>query len=99
MNLAFDAGLAGLRTAERGVLTAAGNIANFNTDGYRARRPDGSLRHDAPHFTDADGPSPSDVDRAEELIELKRHSTGYRASAAVIRAADRTLGALLDIFA
>lgn len=98
MHVGFATGLAGLHAAERGVLAAAGNIANLNTEGYRARRSDGTPRHDGPQRTDAAGNTPSDVDLAEELIELKRHTTGYRASAAVIKSADRTLGSLLDIF-
>lgn len=93
--------LIGLANAERGLAAAAQNIANVNTAGYRARGPDGRLRH--PHTAPPsdlpnDTPAPSDVDLTEEVIELKRHAFGYRAAARLATVGHRRLGELLDVF-
>jgi len=96
----LDASLAGLSRAERGVLAAAYNVANLNTEGFRARRPDGSPRRPdagAPAAVKPDDSRASDVDLAEELVELKHHAVACRASAAVVRSAHGTLGAWLDL--
>lgn len=103
MNIA----LGGLQRNARGVQVTAENVANLNTDGYRARRYDpGSdsvtLSNDV--RPDAVGPDqqalpPSDVDLATELVNLKKFEIGYRASGVVFSFADRMTGELLDLFA
>ena len=96
--------LAGIRSSQRGLQVVANNVANVNTDGYRAQRYDPASgevrpRHGPPPPVpdDVDLP-PSDVDLAEELIDLKRYALGVRASIRVIEVADNMLGRLLDIF-
>jgi flagellar hook protein FlgE len=95
---------AGIQSAQRGLDVVANNVANVNTDGYRAQRYDPASgevrpRHDPlpPVPEDADAP-PSDVDLAEEFIDLKRYEVGVRAGIKVIEVADNMLGRLLDIF-
>lgn len=86
--------------------TAARNVANVNTDGYRAQRYDPATgttrpRYDDPVPDDGADPDtllPSDVDLATELVDIKRHEIGYRTNVVVLAVADRMAGALLDVF-
>ncbi len=103
---ALSAAIGGMQHNQRGVETVARNIANLNTDGYRAqrydaasdqrvnRRPDGPT----PATTSPDLTRHSDVDLTTELLELRQFEIGYRANAAVVAVADRMAGDLLDIF-
>ena len=97
---AIHSALGGISRATAGVAVAANNIANVNTDGFRAQRLDGAgnlrPRHDTSAAPD---PASSDVDLAEEAIDMKRHEAGFRASVAVARIADRMNGELLDLLA
>lgn len=107
MTSVMNIALGGLQRNARGVQVVAENVANVNTDGFRARRYDpGSdsvtLSNDTP--PDAAGPDqqalpPSDVDLATELVNLKKFEIGYRASGVVFSAADRMTGELLNMFA
>jgi flagellar hook protein FlgE len=99
---ALQSVLSGLSCNERGIAAAAENIANLNTDGYRARDAAGNLRrpYDPPPAGLPEGaPAPSDVDLAEEAIELKRYEVGYRAAATAAAHLDRQLGELIDLLA
>ncbi len=101
MTSVLNIALTGMRHNLRSVETSARNIANLNTDGYRAQRYDPASgttrpRNDEPVST-GDSESPSDVDLATELVEIKRHEIGYRANAIMIVAADRMMGDLLDV--
>ena len=95
---------AGIQSAQRGLQVVANNVANLNTDGYRAQRYDPSSgevrpRHDPPPQAPEDAVlPPSDVDLAEEFIDLKRYEVRLRAGAKVLDVADNMLGRLLDIF-
>ena len=95
---AMQSALGGISRATAGVAVAANNIANVNTEGYRAQRQDsaGNLR---PRQDTANAPEPaaSDVDLAEEAIDMKRHEAGLKASVAVARVADRMTGEMLDL--
>ena len=101
---AMQSAMQGIQANQRGLDTVARNVANVNTPGYRAQRYDQASgqvepRHDPrPPEPDRPDPPPSDVDLAEELVDLKRYELGTRANARVIQVADRTLGRLLDIF-
>ena len=89
--------LQGIQSHQRGLQVVANNVANADTDGYRAQRYDpgsGQVRprHEPlPPAPDAAEPPPSDVD-------LKRYELGLRANARVVQVADGLLGRLLDIF-
>ena len=96
--------LQGIQSHQRGLQVVANNVANADTDGYRAQRYDPSSgqvrpRHEPPPpAPDAADPPPSDVDLAEEFVDLKRYELGLRANARVVQVADGLLGRLLDIF-
>lgn len=106
MTTVLNIALGGLHRNERAVEVAARNVANVNTDGYRAFRYDPETDSTRPRYgprDDADTPDPealppSDVDLATEFITLKQHEIGYRANAVVIQVADRMAGELLDLF-
>lgn len=98
----LETAFAAIQSAVRGVEVAASNLANVNTDGYRARRYDAATGTVGPrHAEGASEPSersPSDVDVAEEVIDMTRYERGAEANAAVVGVADRMTGQLLDIF-
>lgn len=101
----FNIALSGLQRNATGAHAVAHNVANVNTDGFRAQRYDPGTntttpRHDPIKDTvelDADARPPSDVDLATEFVDLKRHELGYRANAAVLTLADQLSGELLDV--
>lgn len=103
MNIA----LGGLQRNARGVQVTAENVANVNTDGFRAGRYDpasDSVTLSSDVRPDAVAPGqealpPSNVDLATELVNLKTFEIGYRASGAVFSVADRMAGELLDLLA
>jgi len=105
MTTVLNTAVTGMANSLRSIETIAGNVANVNTDGYRAQRYDPATgttrpRHEArPPNDDPDAAAPptSDVDLATEFVDLKRHEIGYRANAAVVTVADRMLGELLDV--
>lgn len=119
MTTVFNTALGGLYRNTRGVQAVAQNVANVNTDGYRAVRynastdsvdviggpptaptPAGSAVEGAAGQEGAgDELPPSNVDLAREFVKLRQYAVGYRANVAVIRVADRMVGALLDMFA
>jgi flagellar basal-body rod protein FlgC len=108
MTTVFNTALGGLYRNTRGVETVAHNVANVNTDGYRAVRYNSAtdtvevIGGDAPAPAGGEHPDelpPSNVDLAREFVKLRQYAVGYRANVAVIRVADRMVGALLDIFA
>lgn len=100
---ALQSAIRGIQSNQRGLDTVANNVANLNTDGYRAQRYDAgsdsvSPRHDEPlPEAEGDGAVPSDVELAEEIVDLKRYELGVRANAKVVQVSDRVTGTLLDI--
>ncbi len=103
MNIA----LGGMHRAVGGLTTAANNVANVNTDGYRAQRFDAATGTTSPRY-ESQPPSPdtydgtqqaSDVDLATEFVDIKLNEVGYRANATVINVADNLSGELLDLLA
>ena len=105
MTTLFNTALGGMNHNLRSIETAAQNVANVNTDGYRAQRYDPATgttrpRYDDPpaNAADPDAAPPSDVDLATEFVDIKRSEIGYRANAVVVKVADALLGDLLDIF-
>ena len=97
---ALNSALGGLARSTAGINVAAHNIANLNTDGFRAQRLDSvgnvRARREPPPPEVADR---SDVDLAEELISMKVHETSFKANINVLKAADRMNGELLDLLA
>ena len=97
---AIQSALGGINRSTANIGVAAHNVANFNTDGFRAQRLDGAgtlrPRHAPPPD---DGENRSDVDLAEEFIDIKINEHAFRANAFVVRVADRMTGELLDLLA
>jgi len=98
--------LAGMTRNQQGAQTAATNIANVNTDGYRTQRFDSATGQTAEADPAAERPADwpddrpyNDVDLASEMVSLKTYEIGFRANATVVAAADRMLGELMDVFA
>ena len=98
--------LAGMTRNQQGVQTAAANVANVNTDGYRTQRLDTESAQTVDADPSAERPDDwpddrpyNDVDLAGEMVRMKTYEVGFRANAKVVAVADRMLGELMDIFA
>lgn len=101
----------GLNAAQAQFTATANNIANLNTPGYQAQRVDlvdlspngvgigGVTTDPSPAPVDANGkPTGSNVNLADQSVDLMREKVLYTANAAVMKTADRMLGTLLDLF-
>jgi len=110
LNALFSTALSGMNAAGSIVDTAASNIANMDSTGYKAGRvnlassPWGGVdvvsitRDPSPGGVDQDGQELSNVDLPTEVVNLKRGALLYKANAAVIKAGDEMMGTLLDMF-
>ena len=110
LNTLFSTALSGLNAAGAIVDTAASNIANMDSTGYKAGRvnlassPWGGVdvvsitRDPSPGGVDEDGQELSNVDLPTEAVNLKKGALLYKANAAVIKAGDDMMGTLLDMF-
>ena len=114
MTSVLNSALAGMNRDLRGIATAAGNIANVNTDGYRTRREDSAAGVTTPRVSnsgdadaaalldstssDVDFPT-SDVDLATEFVHLELHEISYQANGLLIKVADRLMKETLDLLA
>ena len=86
------------------VTVSAGNVANLNTAGYRARKvgfeADAEGGVSAQPLT-ADGAEPvpggSNVDLATEMVNLMVGNTYFAANAAALRTQQEVLGMALDL--
>lgn len=102
----YDVALTGMRSSVAGFTTAAQNIANVNTPGYRAQRYDSATgtaqtpsRPEAVPEEPTDELPESDVDLAGEIISMKMYELGFRANAATLYVADRVQKNIIDILA
>ncbi len=101
---AFASSLSGLSAATWMVTVAAGNVANVNTAGFRARKvgfeadAEGGVR--AQPLTE-EGPDPgaegSNVDLASEMVSLRVGYTTFAANGAALRTQQEILGMALDL--
>ncbi|BDU76357.1 flagellar basal body rod C-terminal domain-containing protein [Mesoterricola sediminis] len=101
---AISAAISGVGVGSQGVAVAAGNVANLNSDGYRARRlqqadlAQGGVR--ATGLTESQeplAPGGSNVDLATEAVALKTDGVAYKANLKVIQAEQEMLGTALDM--
>ena len=102
--------LSGLEVESTRLAVSAGNVANQNTPGYRARR---VTSENLPHggaaaivsWSSAIGPVepgtevPSNSDLTTDLVEQRVARRGYEANLAVLKAARDTEKTLLSVFA
>jgi len=101
---ALSAAVSGVGVASQGVALAANNVANVNSDGYRAKRlqreelPQGGVREAGVQETGESAvPGGSNVDLAAEAIALKTDSVTYQASLKVVKAQEDMIGTALDM--
>lgn len=101
---AFASSLSGLNAASWLVSVSAGNVANLNSDGYRAKRvefeanPDGTVRAQAPTESGAEPAlGGSNVDLATEMVNLMVAHTYFAANGAALRTQGDILGMALDL--
>jgi flagellar basal body rod protein FlgG len=110
LNALFSTALSGMNAAGAIVDTAASNIANMDSAGYKAARVNlassawGGVdvvsisRDPSPGGLDGDGQELSNVDLLTEVVNLKKGALLYKANAAVIKVGDELTGTLLDMF-
>jgi len=95
MTALLDIATKGMLDSARAVETIAQNVANVETEGYRAQRYDpstgatwrGRACPSLPPARYSGRASASDVDLATEFVDLRRQQTTYDANATVIRIA------------
>ena len=103
--------VSGIRAAGVRFAAHAENVANANSTGYTALRPEqistaaGPVvrvtrpEKSRPNAQQPENAQPSDVDLARELVDIIAVKYDYKAAAKVLRTADELSGALLDILA
>jgi len=96
--------LSGLQTAGQGVALSAGNVANINTPGYRARslvqedQAQGGVRGAAVVQSQAAAaPGASNVDPGAEAVNLNTQGAGYQADLKFLQVQEKMLGSALDL--
>ncbi len=101
---AFSSSLSGLSAATWMVTVSAGNVANLNTAGFRARKvgfaadAEGGVRAEPLTETGAEpGAEGSNVDLATEMVNLMVGNTYFAANAAALRTQQQVLGMALDL--
>ena len=101
---ALDIAASGMLAAQAVINTAANNIANANTPGYKAQRVNlfdimtGGVAVDGiSQSTAQPNSSGSNVDLAAEQAKLDKAAVLYNANAMVVKMTDQMYGRLLDI--
>ena len=109
INGLFSTALSGLKAADAIVNTAASNLANLDSAGYKSRRanlaaaPGGGVAvqsvtaDPSPGPVDDEGREGSNVDPVREIVNLKLGKALYDANAAVVRVGVDLTGTLLDM--
>jgi flagellar hook protein FlgE len=104
MDVSFNASLSGLKTTQLREDISANNVANLNTPGFQASQgiqtemsPSGT-RISAIVKTPNSNSADSNTDLATEMVNQQINKNDFAANAQVIKAKDKMLGALLDIF-
>jgi flagellar basal-body rod protein FlgC len=100
----FGIALSGLRAASAGLAVQANNVANLQSDGFRAKRvgfvaePGGGVRvQGAPEDPAPGVPGASNVDLASEAVQGMGFDLMYKANLKVLKAEDERLKATLDL--
>jgi flagellar hook protein FlgE len=105
MAISFDASVSGMQAATLRQDVTANNVANVNTDGFEQTTayqtdvlPQGTrISHLA--RTPNSPTAPSNTDLAKEITEQKINNAAFQADINVIKARDRMMGTILDMFA
>jgi flagellar basal body rod protein FlgG len=94
--------LSAIRSFTRGLLVSANNVANSQTEDFRASdtvylsQPGGGVAADVVQRPQMPPGPENGVDLVEETVNQMSDSRAIEANLAVIRASDKTLGVLLD---
>lgn len=103
MSIVAEIGVAGLRAAQTRFAARAENIANANTPGFAAAKPEQTSTAAGPvvrvsrvekNSDDSRGPA---VDIARELVEARVAQRDFEASAQILRTEQEVSDRLLDI--
>ena len=99
----YGPSLSGMNAAWTQLGVTANNLANLNTDGYKAKRvdfhstPDGGVRPGSIQENQGEpAPDGSNVDPALEMVSLVTGSMFFSANAKVVQAQSEMLGSTLD---
>jgi flagellar hook protein FlgE len=99
-------GISGLNAATLGVSVTANDIANVNSQGYKAKRVDlaeaggGGVTASQVTTSEAEGtPGGSNVDMATEMTDLLAYSDLYKVNAKVLEVQKEVLGTVMDMTA
>ena len=100
--------LSGMQAAQTQLNVTAQNIANLQTPGYQEERTDfvelsgggvsTSVERIPTSSSGATGPEGSNVDLAQQMVNLSLARQAFRANAEVARVANSLTGTLLDMF-
>jgi flagellar basal-body rod protein FlgC len=101
---AFSVALSGVNTANMGVAVNANNVANANSEDFRAKRMDqaelaqGGTRPEALRESETPTvPGGSNVDYATEFVGLMAQSASFEANLKVMETQNQLLGQTLDL--
>ena len=92
----IDAAFSGISAETARLDVAANNIANINTDGYKAKQVNQSVDGNG-QITTQVIQSDQEVNLVQESLNMHSAKFGFQADIAVIRAEDETMRSLLDI--
>ena len=103
-----SASSSGIQAVTQSMAASANNLANLNTDGYRAQtvvqeaQPQGGVRDtvvlQSPAQPQAQSrPGGSNVDPATEAVNLDTQGTSYQANLQAANAQQQMLGSALDL--
>lgn len=96
MSNGLSISLSGIQSALRRLDIAANNIANLNTPGYRAQRAEFEAAVTEANARQDAAETPSNVNLAEEQVNLLTSEVSVRANINAIRAQDEIFRQLLD---
>lgn len=93
----FNIALSGMNAASTRLNAAANNIANLDSNPYTPTRAHLTSLPEGQGVETELEPTDQPNDLAGNLLDLQTAHTLYTANAAVVRASDRMIGALLDV--
>jgi flagellar hook protein FlgE len=100
----ISASVSGLNVTGQSLALSANNIANVNTDGYRAQSlrqqalPQGGVAAEGVQASQAPTePGGSNVDLASELLNMNTQGAGYSADLKFLEVKQKMIGTALDM--
>ena len=113
VNTVYNAAISGLQAASLKLKVSANNVANANTDGYQKQqvttqtgtygvevKVEKGSSVESPNIQTGGEPrpdAPSNVDVAEDLLEMKAAQNLFEANLKTLNTNDNMLGRILDI--